>query len=137
VRGSEVPAETGMGFHGEVGWTLPDALRELVLGGEREIVAEVLALFQSDTQSRLGMLREAVQSGDRPRVRSQAHSLKGSAVQVGAAALANSCREMEMTAEARLDLLPLLQEIEARFSHVSSLMSREYGAIPQGEAFRR
>lgn len=126
-----------MGLEGGVGWTLPDALQELALGGEWDIVAEVLTLFQSDTQSRLGILREAVQSGDRRRVRSQAHSLKGSAVQVGAGWLADSCREMEQTAEARPDLLPLLEEIEARFSHISNLISLEYGAIQQDEAFRR
>lgn len=122
-----------MELYAEVSWTLPDALRELALGGEREIVAEVLALFQADTQSRIGMLREAVQTGDRPRVRSQAHSLQGSAVQVGAAALAESCREMEMAAEARPDLLPLLEEIEARFTHVSNLMCPHYCAAPLPE----
>ena len=126
-----------MGFQGEVGWTLPDALLELALGGDRDIVAEVLALFQSDTQSRIGMLREAVESGDRPRARSQAHSLKGSALQVGATALAESCREMELAAEVRPDLLALLDEIEARFYHISNLMTMEYGALQQSEAFGR
>lgn len=129
--------ETGMGFQGEMGWTLPDALQELELCGGRDIVAEVLALFQSDTECRLGTLRVAVESDDRPRVRAQAHSLKGSALQVGANALAGSCREMELAAETRPDLLPLLEEIEARFSRVSNLISLEYGAVQQGEAFRR
>lgn len=129
--------ETNMGVQDEMSWTLPDALQELAVGGDREIVSEVLTLFQSDTQCRLSVLRKAVESGDRKRVRLQAHSLKGSAVQVGAAAMADSCREMELTAEARPDLLPLLEEIEARFSHVSNLISLEYGTIKQGGAFRR
>jgi histidine phosphotransfer protein HptB len=120
-----------------MGWTLPDALQELALGGEQDIVAEVLALFQSDTQCRLGTLRAAVESDDRPRVRAQAHSLKGSAVQVGATVLADSCREMELAAEARPDLVPLLEKIEARFSQVSNLISLEYGAVQEREAFRR
>ena len=129
--------ETNLGVHTEMGWTLPDALQELALCGERDIVSEVLTLFQSDTQCRLGLLRKAVESDDRTRARLQAHSLKGSAAQVGAAALADSCREMELTAEARPDLLPLLEEIEARFSHVSNLISLEYGTVQQNEAFRR
>jgi len=113
----------------EVDWSLPEALQQLAIDGEREIVAEVLTLFQSDTESRLQELRGAVESGDRKRVRAQAHSLKGSAVQVGANSLAEACREMEMTAEARPDLLPLVEEIEARFVAVSKAISLEYGAV--------
>ena len=113
----------------EVEWSLPEALQQLAQDGEREIVAEVLTLFQSDTKSRLKDLRGAVESGDRKRVRSQAHSLKGSAVQVGANSMAEACREMELTAETRPQLAPLLQEIEGRFVAVSKAISLEYGAV--------
>ena len=110
-------------------WSLPEALQQLAVDGEREIVAEVLTLFQSDTESRLVELRQAVALGDRKRVRAQAHSLKGSAVQVGANSLADACREMELTAETRPELLPLLEEIESRFIAVSKAISLEYGAV--------
>jgi len=124
-----VQTETRMELAADTGWTLPNALQELALCGEREIVAEVLTLFQSDTESRLAVLRDAVGSGDRHEARAQAHSLKGSALQVGANALAESCREMEMTAETCPDLLRLLGEIERRFAMVSESISREYGAV--------
>jgi HPt (histidine-containing phosphotransfer) domain-containing protein len=118
-----------MGFEAEVAWTLPEALEQLAVCGERDIVAEVLSLFQSDTGSRLRSLRSAVDRGDLRRVKAEAHSLKGSAVQVGANALAASCREMEMTADTRTDLLSLLEEIEARFATVSKAISVEYGTV--------
>jgi HPt (histidine-containing phosphotransfer) domain-containing protein len=118
-----------MGFEAEVEWALPEALEQLAVCGEREIVVEVLSLFQSDTGSRLRSLRAAVEGGDRQRARAEAHSLKGSAVQVGALALGDACREMEMTAETQPELLPLLEEIEARFASVSKAISVEYGMV--------
>jgi HPt (histidine-containing phosphotransfer) domain-containing protein len=118
-----------MGFDVGVGWILPDVLQELAFSGERAVVAELLLLFQSDTESRLAELRTAAASGDRRRVRAQAHSLKGSAAQVGAVALTDSCRELELAAETRADLLPLLEEIEERFAMVSRSISLEYGAV--------
>ena len=110
-------------------WSLPEALQELALCGEREIVTEVLALFQSDTQSRLEVLRGSVEAGDRRRARIEAHSLKGSAVQVGAMAMAELCGELELTAETRPELDSVLQEIESRFAAVSKAISLEYGVV--------
>ena len=73
-----------MGFEAEAAWALPDALQQLAECGEQDIVTEILSLFQSDTDSRLRLLRGAVERGDRSRARAEGHSLKGSAVQVGA-----------------------------------------------------
>jgi histidine phosphotransfer protein HptB len=121
--------EMEMNLEVEVGWTLPEALQQLAMAGEQDLVAEVLTLFQTDTDSRLRTLRSAVESGNRKVVRAEAHSLKGSAGQVGAAALADSCRQLELTAETCPDFTPLLQEIEARFALVSKAMAVEYGTV--------
>ncbi len=118
-----------MGFEVEVPWALPEALQELAVCGELEIVAEILSLFQSDTDKRLALLRGAIHRGDRSRVRAEAHSLKGSAVQVGALALADACSEMELTAETLPSLAPLLEQIELRFAAVSRAIAQEYGAV--------
>lgn len=118
-----------MALETELQWTLPEALQELAISGEQEIVVEVLSLFQSDTSARLRSLREAAQRGDRRRVQAQAHSLKGSAVQVGAIGFADCCREMEMTAESRPDLMSLVEEIETRFANVSRVMALEFRMV--------
>lgn len=107
-------------------WTLPESLQELAECGEKEMVAEVLTLFRSDTVSRIQVLRTAVEAGDRVLTRAQAHSLKGSAVQVGAMALAEACRELELTAETRPDLFSPLAEIESQFDAVSRVIALEY-----------
>lgn len=118
-----------MALENELHWALPEALQELAMSGEQDIVAEVLSLFQSDTRARLRSLREAAQHGDRRRVQAEAHSLKGSAVQVGAIAFADSCREMEMTAESRPDLLSMVDEIETRFAQVSRAMASDFRMV--------
>jgi HPt (histidine-containing phosphotransfer) domain-containing protein len=118
-----------MAFEAEVEWILPEALQQLAIAGEQDIVVEVLTLFRSDTDSRVRTLRAAAESGDRKKVRAEAHSLKGSAIQVGANALGESCREMELTAETRPELLSLVAEIEARFETVAKAMSLEYGTV--------
>ena len=118
-----------MSPNAEIDWALPDTLRELASLGDRETVAEVLMLFQTDTGARLGTIREAITANDRPRVRAQAHSLRGSAAQMGACALADACLVLERSAELCAELLPLLTEIETRFALVCRTIALEYGSV--------
>lgn len=113
----------------EVAWRLPEPLQQLAGAGQWEAVAEVLILFQSDTESRLQDLRIAVLRGDRKRVKAQAHALKGSAAQVGASAFAACCQELELNAESRPELDSLLAEIESRFAAASRAIVTELAAV--------
>jgi HPt (histidine-containing phosphotransfer) domain-containing protein len=79
-------------------WDLPDSLREFVSGGDPEMVVEILTLFQDDSSVRLRELNDALAAGDRDAVRKQAHTLKGAALQIGAIAMSELCREMELLA---------------------------------------
>ena len=63
-------------------------------GGDSEIVLEVLSVFQTDTAARLRTLQAALAAGDTAQVRTQAHSIKGSASQVGALGLAALCQSI-------------------------------------------
>lgn len=47
------------------------------VGGDRELLAEVLAMFPEDCDRLLAILREAVRNGDRDGVARVAHSFKG------------------------------------------------------------
>jgi len=76
-------------------WKLPDSLNEFVLTGDEEMVMEILTLFQQDSAERLRELNLAVANHDRDRVRKQAHTLKGAALQVGAMSMAALCLEIE------------------------------------------
>jgi HPt (histidine-containing phosphotransfer) domain-containing protein len=79
-------------------WVLPESLREFVETGDREMVVEILTLFQEDSAPRLRELNDALASGDREAVRKQAHTLKGAALQTGALAMSGLCREIERLA---------------------------------------
>lgn len=111
--------------HPELQWSLPQELLQLAQETGAEMILELLAIFQEDSASRLKTLRAAIEEGEPGGIRSQAHSLKGSAAQVGAMGMAESCREMEQLAQGRSkpDQLALLSEIEARFAQVCELLS--------------
>jgi HPt (histidine-containing phosphotransfer) domain-containing protein len=106
-------------------WTLPADLQELAGEGSEDMVAELLTMFRSDSASRLEALRSAVHSGDERAMRSVAHSLKGSAAQLGAARMAEACRLMEegpaLTNTA--EWTALLEEVQMRFNETCQAMS--------------
>lgn len=79
-------------------WVLPAALQQLHECGEDELVEELIEMFQTDTASRLEKLRRAVEATDCLIAGSEAHTIKGSALQVGALKVADVCLQMETVA---------------------------------------
>jgi HPt (histidine-containing phosphotransfer) domain-containing protein len=107
-----------------VPWALPEELRQLAESDE-DLVNEVLSVFQSDTADRIRKLRAALDQGDRQQVRHQAHAIKGSAGQVGAAGVSELCRQLELyalTGETPV-LLDLTARLEVSFADVCRAMS--------------
>ena len=70
---------------------------ERYVGGDQAIIREVLALFSDQARTVLPTLDPA---GSVDQWRNAAHSLKGSALGIGAMALAAACGEAEMAREA-------------------------------------
>jgi HPt (histidine-containing phosphotransfer) domain-containing protein len=68
------------------------------LGGDPEILAEILGLFIEDSTRLLGELREAVGRGDRARVAKLAHTLKGSTANCQATACSQAALGLEQAA---------------------------------------
>jgi HPt (histidine-containing phosphotransfer) domain-containing protein len=79
-------------------WVIPAALRQLAECGDAELVEELIAIFQTDTAERLEVMRQAVSAKDYSVVNAEAHTIKGSSVQVGANRLADFCHQMEQEA---------------------------------------
>ena len=105
-------------------WVLPEELR-LLAESDEDLVNEVLSVFQSDTADRLRKLRAALEAGDRQVVKNQAHAVKGSAGQVGAAGVSDLCRQIEsqaLTADASM-LHDLTAQLEAAFADVCREMT--------------
>ena len=69
-----------------------------------DVVAEIFALFVTDVPTRLAKLQQAIDTRSGDAVLREAHGLKGSALAVGAARLANLCLAIEHDArEGQLD----------------------------------
>jgi signal transduction histidine kinase/DNA-binding response OmpR family regulator len=83
--------------------------------GDEAIVEEICDLFLSEAGPRLTAMHEAAAAGDADGLRSHAHTLKGSAANVGAALVSTLAAELEAFArdgdlEAATALLPRLGE---------------------------
>jgi HPt (histidine-containing phosphotransfer) domain-containing protein len=78
----------------EGGWTLPALLVELAAGDD-ELIADLIATFNADAADRIHKIRRALADSDFSEIRAQAHTIKGSARQVGADAVADACQDLE------------------------------------------
>ena len=78
---------------------------------DRELFAQLLGSFVARAPSWLEQLTEALRAGDPAALEQTAHSLKGSAANLGAAALAELCAELE--GQGRTGSLPGEQDLEA------------------------
>ena len=107
-------------------WELPEALDRLVRGGDAALVAEIMHDFGADATARITRLRAAIVRGDAPAVRIEAHSIKGSAAQMGAIQLASACQALELDARAgSLErAAPQLGTIQALFDEVNGAIMR-------------
>jgi HPt (histidine-containing phosphotransfer) domain-containing protein len=76
-------------------WAMPETLREFADGGDTELVVDLIRVFKDDTAVRLRDLRKAADVGDVVGLKLQAHTIKGSARQMGASTLAEVCKQLE------------------------------------------
>ena len=65
------------------------------MGGDKELMHDVVQLFLTDCSERLAAIRAAIDRADAVRLRGEAHTLKGSAANVSAAELADAARALE------------------------------------------
>lgn len=106
-------------------WTFPEALQQLLCAGEEEFLAELVELFKSQTDSRLRLLREAVENGRFAEARAEAHAIKGASSQLGADRLAAICFEIETGAvDGGAEMAALVSEAEFRFEEACRLMPK-------------
>jgi len=106
-------------------WVVPAALRQLAESGDAELVEELIAIFQSDTAERLEVMRRAVEGKDYVVVGAEAHTIKGSAVQIGANRLADFCRQMEWEVRKNppVDLATPFARLLASFEEVRGVIA--------------
>ena len=113
-----------------------DTLRRLTPPGEPDVLTEVLTLFLDEVPLRVERLRNAWAAGNIEEVRRAAHSLKGSAGNIGARRLHAICSQLDEVGRSReLDgAAALVDELAAEFDKVSMEIRRLISAASSGEA---
>jgi HPt (histidine-containing phosphotransfer) domain-containing protein len=93
------------------------------LGGDRELLIEIIELYLRDAPSMLQSLREATGRGHAPDVARAAHVLKGSSANFGLTPLYEAARELEHRAFADAELSVLETQL-ARIETAASAFER-------------
>jgi two-component system, sensor histidine kinase and response regulator len=76
------------------------------VGGDRELIAELVRRFLEDCPARLAAIASAIEHGDAESVRSAAHALKGAAATVAVTAVFEAAQMLErVAAERRVDAM--------------------------------
>jgi HPt (histidine-containing phosphotransfer) domain-containing protein len=88
--------------------------------GEPDVLTEVLELFLQDVPRRIARLRASCAAGDAAELHKTAHSLKGSAGNVGAQALLAICRQLDDQGRAGdlTEAKQLVDALDAEFARV-------------------
>jgi HPt (histidine-containing phosphotransfer) domain-containing protein len=104
-----------------------DRLRELGEPGDITFFREIVGLFLADAPRRMTGLAEALEAGDTAEATRFAHSLKGSAANLGACRLADLCAELEAVRGAEpLDAAMLrFDAIQAEYRRVAEALTAE------------
>ena len=99
-----------------------DSLRQLTMPGEPDVLSQVLRLFLDEVPRRVERLKAAWQGGNAMELQRAAHSLKGSAANIGAHHMSEVCRQLDERGKAG-DLpgaRPLLDSLAEEFARVES-----------------
>jgi PAS domain S-box-containing protein len=104
-----------------------ETLRELSEPGQPDMVTELVDLFLANVPARLKQLQEAAAAGDSATVYAQAHTLKGSAGNLGAKAMAAICLAIEPPAKAGTlaGTADLIQKLLAEYERVKILLIKQ------------
>jgi HPt (histidine-containing phosphotransfer) domain-containing protein len=101
-------------------------LRKLTPPGEPDVLVEVLKLFLEEVPPRIARLRNAWAAGNIQEVHRTAHSLKGSAGNIGARRLYDVCSQLDQRGKAG-DLAavpPLVDALGVEFGKVETEIRR-------------
>jgi len=104
-----------------------EALKAINPDDGGEFVREILQIFLEDTPARIGDLEEALRSGDNAKFVRAAHSIKGSASNVGAMLLRESAERLEQhSRDVGIDDVDLLmQELRSRYQLTAEHISKQ------------
>lgn len=100
---------------GELFWDRSVCMEQLGCELDAELLHDVITTFIEDSRQRIKAIHDGLRSGKVLDLRRQAHSLKGSANQIGAKRMASLCKQIEQRDGelSSAQLLTLLDELDA------------------------
>ena len=103
-----------------------ETLRSLSPDDNDEFLKEVTGIFLDDTPKRIAELDESLAAGDLPKFTRAAHSIKGSAANLGAVALSAAAGKIEHHARTAglADTTGLIDEVKAEFTRANAELTR-------------
>jgi HPt (histidine-containing phosphotransfer) domain-containing protein len=103
-----------------------ETLRQLTAPGEPDVLTEVLQLFLKEVPLRMDRLRNACAAGNIEGVYRAAHSLKGSAGNIGAQRLVDVCRQLDELGRAGdlTEAAPLVAALGLEYERVAAEIDR-------------
>jgi CheY-like chemotaxis protein/HPt (histidine-containing phosphotransfer) domain-containing protein len=104
-----------------------DGLRKVERAGAPGLVKKVTDLFLEDTPRQLTALRDSAQRGDCARLAKLAHTLRGSAANLGAREMVRVCGELEAFGrDGDISIVPsLVADLESQFDSVRDALLSE------------
>lgn len=91
--------------------------------GRTELLRRVIKIFAEQTPQLLTRLREAARRGDASAVKSAAHTLKGSFLQLGALAAADLALQLEQTQWSETQSSSPIEQLELKAAEVLQLLT--------------
>ncbi|MGC2237192.1 MAG: response regulator [Pyrinomonadaceae bacterium] len=97
--------------------------RALQQPGKPDLVEKLINLFIEGADKNLSSLRASVTNGNTEAIKRGAHSIKGSAGNIGARQMAALCLELEQKAHLGDEAESLVSQLEVGFKHVSEVLN--------------
>ena len=106
---------------------VPQRLTELVEACGADVIVEIIDLFLEKTVEKLECLQQAAEQADAVKLKSEAHGLKGSSANVGAARMAKLCQQLEDTLKAGMssNAAEFVAELFEEFEHLKPQFESE------------
>jgi len=108
-----------------------ESFRDLQQEGGPDLVSELIHLYLDDTRSRLKQMHTALNEGDKMKLQSIAHSLKGSSSNLGTRRMSALCLELEGTLldEGVDGAWAIVNKLDEEFLQVEPLLASELQTV--------
>ena len=105
-------------------WSPPALLLEAA-GDDDELILMLIDAFGKDTEARIEQMRGALASSSLQKIRAEAHAIKGSAGQMGAAEVAEACLKLEHVCDPQGAVLiqDQINRVQALFDEIRGEMA--------------